>query len=65
MRAYNDELEQDKDALLKLYKSIVMARNFEIACNQQYMQGKIRGFMHLDNGQESIPGLIDYAIKNE
>ena len=41
------------------------ARNFELACNQQYMQGKIRGFMHLDNGQESIPGLIDYAIKNE
>lgn len=28
------------------------------------MQGKIRGFMHLDNGQESIPGLVDYAIKN-
>jgi TPP-dependent pyruvate/acetoin dehydrogenase alpha subunit len=28
------------------------------------MQGKIRGFMHLDNGQESIPGLFDYAIKN-
>jgi pyruvate/2-oxoglutarate/acetoin dehydrogenase E1 component/TPP-dependent pyruvate/acetoin dehydrogenase alpha subunit len=28
------------------------------------MQGKIRGFMHLDNGQESIPALVDYAIKN-
>jgi pyruvate dehydrogenase E1 component alpha subunit len=28
------------------------------------MQGKIRGFMHLDNGQESVPGLVDYAIKN-
>ena len=41
------------------------ARCFENACNQQYMQGKIRGFMHLDNGQESIPGLVDYAIKKE
>jgi TPP-dependent pyruvate/acetoin dehydrogenase alpha subunit len=42
---------------------MTMARGFENACNQQYMQGKIRGFMHLDNGQESIPGLVDYAVK--
>lgn len=49
---------------MKLYKAMNMARSFENACNQQYMQGKIRGFMHLDNGQESIPGLVDYAIKN-
>ncbi len=48
---------------MKLYKSMQLARAFENACNQQYMQGKIRGFMHLDNGQESIPGLVDYAIK--
>eukprot|EP00549_Striatella_unipunctata_P007401 CAMPEP_0118704812 /NCGR_PEP_ID=MMETSP0800-20121206/19474_1 /TAXON_ID=210618 ORGANISM="Striatella unipunctata, Strain CCMP2910" /NCGR_SAMPLE_ID=MMETSP0800 /ASSEMBLY_ACC=CAM_ASM_000638 /LENGTH=811 /DNA_ID=CAMNT_0006606805 /DNA_START=205 /DNA_END=2640 /DNA_ORIENTATION=+ len=60
-----DDLESDKPALLKLYKAMTLARAFENACNQQYMQGKIRGFMHLDNGQESIPGLVDYAIKNE
>jgi TPP-dependent pyruvate/acetoin dehydrogenase alpha subunit/pyruvate/2-oxoglutarate/acetoin dehydrogenase E1 component len=48
---------------MKLYKAMQLARGFENACNQQYMQGKIRGFMHLDNGQESIPGLVDYAIK--
>jgi 2-oxoisovalerate dehydrogenase E1 component len=58
-----DTLEQDKEALMKLYKAMTLARGFENACNQQYMQGKIRGFMHLDNGQESIPGLVDYAIK--
>mmetsp|Transcript_25762 Transcript_25762/g.38290 ORF Transcript_25762/g.38290 Transcript_25762/m.38290 type:complete len:774 (-) Transcript_25762:115-2436(-) len=62
--AYSDALDNDKEALLKLYKALEMARGFENACNQQYMQGKIRGFMHLDNGQESIPGLVDYAIKN-
>ena len=59
-----EKLEKDKPALLKLYKAMQLARAFENACNQQYMQGKIRGFMHLDNGQESIPGLVDYAIKN-
>jgi TPP-dependent pyruvate/acetoin dehydrogenase alpha subunit/pyruvate/2-oxoglutarate/acetoin dehydrogenase E1 component len=56
-------LDNDRPALLKLYKAMELARGFENACNQQYMQGKIRGFMHLDNGQESIPGLVDYAIK--
>jgi TPP-dependent pyruvate/acetoin dehydrogenase alpha subunit/pyruvate/2-oxoglutarate/acetoin dehydrogenase E1 component len=58
-----DTLEQDKEGLMKLYRAMTLARGFENACNQQYMQGKIRGFMHLDNGQESIPGLVDYAIK--
>jgi TPP-dependent pyruvate/acetoin dehydrogenase alpha subunit/pyruvate/2-oxoglutarate/acetoin dehydrogenase E1 component len=53
----------NKDELMKLYKAMQLARIFENACNQQYMQGKIRGFMHLDNGQESIPGLVDYAIR--
>ena len=61
--AYSAELDNDKEALMKLYKAMQLARAFENACNQQYMQGKIRGFMHLDNGQESIPGLVDYAIK--
>jgi TPP-dependent pyruvate/acetoin dehydrogenase alpha subunit len=56
-------LDTDKDGLVKLYKAMEVARGFENACNQQYMQGKIRGFMHLDNGQESIPGLLDYALK--
>ena len=56
-------LDTDKEALMKLYKAMTLARGFENACNQQYMQGKIRGFMHLDNGQEAVPGLVDYAIK--
>jgi len=60
---YDESLESDKEGLMKLYKAMQLARGFENACNQQYMQGKIRGFMHLDNGQEAIPGLVDYAIK--
>merc|ERR1712176_1276603 len=51
-------LESDKDGLMMIYKAMEKARGFENACNQQYMQGKIRGFMHLDNGQESIPALV-------
>ena len=40
-----------------------LCRQFENACNQAYMQGHIRGFMHLDNGQETIPALIADSIK--
>jgi 2-oxoisovalerate dehydrogenase E1 component len=35
-----------------------LSRLFENACNQAYMQGHIRGFMHLDNGQEAIPAMV-------
>ena len=58
-----DSLDSSKEELMKLYLSMQVARCFENACNQQYMQGKIRGFMHLDNGQEAIPALVEYAIK--
>jgi TPP-dependent pyruvate/acetoin dehydrogenase alpha subunit len=64
LRTKYETLDTDKLALLQIYKAMMMARSFENACNQQYMQGKIRGFMHLDNGQESVPALVDYAIQN-
>jgi TPP-dependent pyruvate/acetoin dehydrogenase alpha subunit len=64
LRTEYETLDTDKVALLQIYKAMMMARSFENACNQQYMQGKIRGFMHLDNGQESVPALVDYAIQN-
>ena len=40
-----------------------MCRQFENACNQAYMQGSIRGFMHLDNGQETIPAFVADSIR--
>ena len=46
----NEQIEE-KESLLSIYKSMQLARQFEAACNKQYMAGKIRGFMHLDNGQ--------------
>jgi len=52
-----------KEDLLKAYTMMEVSRQFENACNQAYMQGKIRGFMHLDNGQESIPALVADTIR--
>mmetsp|Transcript_6579 Transcript_6579/g.8900 ORF Transcript_6579/g.8900 Transcript_6579/m.8900 type:complete len:793 (+) Transcript_6579:124-2502(+) len=56
--------ELTKEELVQMYDMMVYCRDFENACNVAYMQGHIRGFMHLDNGQESIPALVANAIKN-
>ena len=51
----DDELKKydkiEADDALKAYEMMQLCRQFENACNQAYMQGNIRGFMHLDNGQ--------------
>lgn len=52
-----------KADLVKGYEMMQLCRLFENACNQAYMQGHIRGFMHLDNGQESIPALVADSIR--
>ena len=52
-----------KEDQLKVYEMAQKARIFENSCNQAYMQGLIRGFMHLDNGQESISCIVNDAIK--
>lgn len=54
-----------KADLLKGYQMMILCRNFENACNQAYMQGNIRGFMHLDNGQESIPAFVADSIRQD
>jgi TPP-dependent pyruvate/acetoin dehydrogenase alpha subunit/pyruvate/2-oxoglutarate/acetoin dehydrogenase E1 component len=54
-----------KEDLLKGYEMMLLSRNFENACNQAYMQGHIRGFMHLDNGQETIPAFVADTIRKE
>jgi len=46
------------DDLADSYEMMQLCRQFENACAQSYMQGSIRGFMHLDNGQETIPALV-------
>jgi len=61
---YAAKIDGNKEELLKIYRDMQLPRAFENACNQQYMQGKIRGFMHLDNGQESVPALVAHSVKN-
>ena len=40
--------------LLKLYEQMVLSREFEEACAEQYTKGQITGFLHLYSGQEAV-----------
>lgn len=54
-----------QESLLKAYEMMQLSRQFENACNQAYMQGHIRGFMHLDNGQETIPAMVADCLRKD
>ena len=50
----------DKKAYLKSYYDMLLWRKFEEKCAALYIQQKIRGFLHLYNGQEAIlSGMIN------
>ncbi len=44
----------NKQQLAKFYRQMLLIRRFEEACGRLYMQGKIRGFLHLYIGEEAI-----------
>ena len=44
----------DKRQVAQLYQQMVLIRRFEEQSGRLYMQGKIRGFLHLYIGQEAI-----------
>jgi pyruvate dehydrogenase E1 component alpha subunit len=40
--------------LLRMYEQMVLCREFEEACAEQYTKGHITGFLHLYSGQEAV-----------
>ncbi len=44
----------DKSRLIDFYRQMLLIRIFEERCAEQYMLGKIRGFLHLYIGEEAI-----------
>ncbi|UFS69516.1 pyruvate dehydrogenase (acetyl-transferring) E1 component subunit alpha [Geomonas sp. RF6] len=47
------ELLSDED-LLRFYEQMVLSREFEESCAEQYTKGHITGFLHLYSGQEAV-----------
>jgi len=40
--------------LVRLYEQMVLSREFEESCAEQYTKGHITGFLHLYSGQEAV-----------
>ena len=43
-----------KEDKIELLRKMSRIRRFELGCNKPYSQGKVGGFLHLYNGQESV-----------
>ena len=52
-----------KEIYLDWYKNMLLWRKFEEKAAAMYIQQKIRGFLHLYNGQEAVLAGCSYAIK--
>ena len=48
------KLKYTKETYLNWYKNMLLWRKFEDKASALYIQQKIRGFLHLYNGQEAI-----------
>lgn len=48
--------------LLMLYEQMVLSREFEESCAEQYTKGEITGFLHLYSGQEAVAVGATHAL---
>ena len=56
------KLKFSKETYLKWYKDMLLWRKFEDKTSALYIQQKIRGFLHLYNGQEAVLAGSIYAM---
>lgn len=54
--------EFSKEVYLKWFEEMTIWRRFEDKCRSLYLKQKIRGFLHLYNGQEAIPAGFTHAM---
>lgn len=52
-----------KETYLQWYRDMNFWRRFEDKCRSLYLKQKIRGFLHLYNGQEALPAGFLHAMK--
>ncbi len=57
--------ELGKDALLSMFRQMVLIRQFELRAEAAYQQGKVGGFLHLYIGEEAIQTAAVKAIGQE
>lgn len=54
--------EITKEIYLQWFRDMSFWRRFEDTCRSMYLKQKIRGFLHLYNGQEAIPAGFTHAM---
>src|SRR5512136_2494036 len=54
----------DRDLLI-LYEQMVLSREFEETCAEQYTKGNITGFLHLYSGQEAVAVGSTHALHKD
>ena len=59
------KVEVSKSEILDMYASMVLMRRMETAADALYKQKLIRGFCHLNQGQEAVSVGIESAIEND
>ncbi|KAJ3212592.1 alpha subunit of pyruvate dehydrogenase [Clydaea vesicula] len=59
------QVEETKESLINLYRSMMLIRRLELACDQLYKAKLIRGFCHLSTGQEALAAGMEAAIDKE
>src|SRR5436189_291108 len=62
-KATSKKADYDKEQYLFWYKLMLRIRRFEERCLLAYSQQKIRGFLHVYIGQESIAAGMESALK--
>ena len=51
--------------LMKMYEQMVLCREFEESCAEQYTKGHITGFLHLYSGQEAVAAGACAALRDD
>ena len=54
--------EITKETYLRWFEEMSFWRRFEDTCRSMYLKQKIRGFLHLYNGQEALPAGLTHAM---
>jgi TPP-dependent pyruvate/acetoin dehydrogenase alpha subunit len=64
MTAPADKPHLSREHMLGLLKQMIRIRRFEDKCAELYTQEKIRGFMHLYDGEEAVAVGVIPVLEN-
>ena len=59
------ESQVTRDEGLTIYEDMVLGRYFEDKCAELYQRGKVKGFVHLYNGQEAVCSGVVKAMRSD